>query len=187
MALAAAETISFNSGYPNVPVAINDTWLKRSYNFLNGVVTAVSLDTGKVVDVKILSQKCLYNFNSDVHSDECSASYIVNSRGMEVEEARALLLGLSRPSRRRTPQFGSRWITERTLLSVGSAIILNIWNAHEHIPVLKLGKRSHTLSRDSKKDALRDHLVRVGLLSGRTKIIRQFRDKPRRQLKRDST
>ncbi|GFW28546.1 hypothetical protein TNCV_4860951 [Trichonephila clavipes] len=83
MALAAAETI-FNNGY--VPVAINGTWLKISYIFLNGVVTAIGLDTGKVVDAKILSQKCLCNFNSDVHSNECSASYIENSWGMEVEE-----------------------------------------------------------------------------------------------------
>ncbi|GFV36282.1 uncharacterized protein TNCV_2233291 [Trichonephila clavipes] len=85
MALAAAETI-FNNGLPDVPVAINGTWLKISYRFLNGVVTAVSLDTGKVVDAKILSQKCLCNFNSDVHSNECSANYIENCKGMEVEE-----------------------------------------------------------------------------------------------------
>ncbi|GFS55291.1 uncharacterized protein TNCV_1626311 [Trichonephila clavipes] len=62
-------------------------WLSMvPYIFLNGVVTAVSLDTGKVVDAKILSQKCSCNFNSDVHSNECSASYIENSRGMEIEE-----------------------------------------------------------------------------------------------------
>ncbi|GFU63430.1 uncharacterized protein TNCV_44761 [Trichonephila clavipes] len=86
MALAAAEAILFNNGYPNVPVTINGTWLKRSHTFLNGVVTAVSLDTGKVVDAKILSQKCSCNFKSFVHSNEYSGNYIVNNRGMEVEE-----------------------------------------------------------------------------------------------------
>ncbi|GFT87885.1 hypothetical protein TNCV_799871 [Trichonephila clavipes] len=68
MALAAAETMPMG--------------LKISYIFLNGVVTAVSLDTGKVVDAKILSQKCLQR----LHNNECSASYIENSRGMEIEE-----------------------------------------------------------------------------------------------------
>ncbi|GFW03816.1 uncharacterized protein TNCV_2539271 [Trichonephila clavipes] len=45
MALAAAETLSFNNGNPNVPVAIDGTWQKRGH--INGVVTAVSVDTGK--------------------------------------------------------------------------------------------------------------------------------------------
>ncbi|GFT60288.1 uncharacterized protein TNCV_4970991 [Trichonephila clavipes] len=49
MALAAAETISFNNGGPNVPVAIVGTWEKRGQTYLNGVVmyTAISLDTGE--------------------------------------------------------------------------------------------------------------------------------------------
>ncbi|GFW22286.1 uncharacterized protein TNCV_1430401 [Trichonephila clavipes] len=48
MALAAAETLSFNNGNPNVPVAIDGTWQKRGHTSLNGVVMAVSVDTGKV-------------------------------------------------------------------------------------------------------------------------------------------
>ncbi|GFW65213.1 uncharacterized protein TNCV_394791 [Trichonephila clavipes] len=47
MALAAAETLSFNNGNPNVPVAIDGTWQKRGHTSLNGVVTAVRVDTGK--------------------------------------------------------------------------------------------------------------------------------------------
>ncbi|GFV18878.1 uncharacterized protein TNCV_4757631 [Trichonephila clavipes] len=57
MALAAAETLSFNNGNPNVPVAIDGTWQKRGHTSLNGVVTAVSVDSGKVVDAEILSRK----------------------------------------------------------------------------------------------------------------------------------
>ncbi|GFW03746.1 uncharacterized protein TNCV_2538571 [Trichonephila clavipes] len=91
MALAAAETLSFNNGGPNVPVAIDGTWQKKGgLIFLNVVVTAVSLDTEKVVDAEILSRKCSCNFNSNVLCDKCSANYVVNSRGMEVEEAHAL-------------------------------------------------------------------------------------------------
>ncbi|GFT44438.1 uncharacterized protein LOC100901629 [Trichonephila clavipes] len=58
MALAAAETLSFNN---------------------------VSVDTGKVVDAEILSRKCSCHFNGNLHSDECSAIYFGNSGGMEVE------------------------------------------------------------------------------------------------------
>ncbi|GFU81779.1 hypothetical protein TNCV_3086911 [Trichonephila clavipes] len=47
MALAAAETLSFNNGNPNVPVAIDGTWQKRGHTSLNGVVTAVSGTLGK--------------------------------------------------------------------------------------------------------------------------------------------
>ncbi|GFU63431.1 uncharacterized protein TNCV_44771 [Trichonephila clavipes] len=83
MALAAAETLSFNNGNPNVPVAIDGTWQK-------GVILlsmAVSVDTGKVIDAEILSRKCSCHFNGNLHSDECSANYFGNSGGMEVEGA----------------------------------------------------------------------------------------------------
>ncbi|GFU55050.1 uncharacterized protein TNCV_425571 [Trichonephila clavipes] len=86
MALAAAETLSFNNGNPNVPVAIDGTWQKRGHTSLNDVVTAVSVDTGKVVDAEILWRKCSCHFNSNLHSDECSANYLGNSGGMEVEK-----------------------------------------------------------------------------------------------------
>ncbi|GFX77790.1 uncharacterized protein TNCV_1107071 [Trichonephila clavipes] len=79
MALDAAETLSFNNGNPNVPVAIDGTWQKRGHTSLNGVVTAVSVDTGKVVDAEILSRKCSCHFNGNLHSDECSVNYFGNS------------------------------------------------------------------------------------------------------------
>ncbi|GFS78880.1 uncharacterized protein TNCV_4341481 [Trichonephila clavipes] len=91
MALAAAEKLSFNNGNPNVPVAIDGTWQKRDHTSLNGVVTAVSVDTGKVVDAEILSRKCSCHFNGNLHSDECSANYLGNSGGMEVEAYKAVL------------------------------------------------------------------------------------------------
>ncbi|GFW60917.1 uncharacterized protein TNCV_4871281 [Trichonephila clavipes] len=91
MALAAAETLSFNNGNPNVPVAIDGTWQKRGHTSLNCVVMAVSVDTGKVVDAEILSRKCSCHFNGNLHSDECSANYFGNSGGMEVEAYKAVL------------------------------------------------------------------------------------------------
>ncbi|GFY22477.1 uncharacterized protein TNCV_2177381 [Trichonephila clavipes] len=66
---------------------LDGTWQKRGHTSLNGVVTAVSVDTGKVVDAEILSRKCSCHFNGNLHSDECSANYFRNSGGMEVEDA----------------------------------------------------------------------------------------------------
>ncbi|GFW33169.1 uncharacterized protein TNCV_4699851 [Trichonephila clavipes] len=63
------------------------TWQKRGHTSLNGVVTAVSVDTGKVADAEILSRKCSCHFSGNLHSDECSANYFGNSGGMEVEGA----------------------------------------------------------------------------------------------------
>ncbi|GFY27465.1 uncharacterized protein TNCV_2070851 [Trichonephila clavipes] len=57
MALAAAETLSFNN---------------------------VSVDTGKVIDAEILSRKCSCHFNGNLHSDECSANYFGNSWKLKV-------------------------------------------------------------------------------------------------------
>ncbi|GFY31156.1 transposable element Tc3 transposase [Trichonephila clavipes] len=54
---------------------------KGSHTSRNGVVTGVRVDTGKA---EIPSRKCSCNFNANVHSDECSANYVGNNRGMEV-------------------------------------------------------------------------------------------------------
>ena len=39
-------------------VSIDGTWQKRGYSSHNGVVTAISLDTKKCLDVEVLSDKC---------------------------------------------------------------------------------------------------------------------------------
>ncbi|GFU88226.1 uncharacterized protein TNCV_846191 [Trichonephila clavipes] len=55
---AAKEAICENEGNKNIAVAVDGTWQKRGYTSLNGVVTVTSIDTGKVIDVDILSKYC---------------------------------------------------------------------------------------------------------------------------------
>ncbi|GFU63710.1 uncharacterized protein TNCV_1181751 [Trichonephila clavipes] len=55
---AAKEAICGNEGNKNIAVAVDGTWQKRGYTSLNGVVTVTSIDTGKVIDVDILSKYC---------------------------------------------------------------------------------------------------------------------------------
>ncbi|XP_028414795.1 uncharacterized protein LOC114537882 [Dendronephthya gigantea] len=39
-------------------ISCDDTWQRRGYSSLNGCVTAISMDTGKVVDVEVLCRFC---------------------------------------------------------------------------------------------------------------------------------
>ena len=42
----------------DVGVSVNGTWQRRGFSSNNGVVTAISIDTGKVVAVEIMSKTC---------------------------------------------------------------------------------------------------------------------------------
>ncbi|GFT74479.1 uncharacterized protein NPIL_49021, partial [Nephila pilipes] len=57
MQKATQEAILENGSNNNIAVAVDGTWQKRCYSSLNGVVT--SIDTGKVIDVEILSKYCM--------------------------------------------------------------------------------------------------------------------------------
>lgn len=52
------KAVSVNEGSRDTPIAVDGTWQKRGYKSLNGIVTATSFDTGKVVDMSILSKYC---------------------------------------------------------------------------------------------------------------------------------
>lgn len=56
---AVEEAISINDGNRDLAVALDGNWPKRGHTSLNGVVTATSFDTGKVIDVSIISKHCL--------------------------------------------------------------------------------------------------------------------------------
>lgn len=53
---AVEEAVVVNYGTCDIPVAIDGTWQKRGHTSLNGVVTATSFDTGKVIDVSVMSK-----------------------------------------------------------------------------------------------------------------------------------
>ncbi|GFW41505.1 uncharacterized protein TNCV_465931 [Trichonephila clavipes] len=39
-------------------VGVDGTWQKRGYSSLNGCVSAISVDSGKILDIEVLSQYC---------------------------------------------------------------------------------------------------------------------------------
>lgn len=55
---AAAEAVKENDGATDIANAFDGTWQRRGYSSLNGVVTATSFGTGKVLDVECLSKYC---------------------------------------------------------------------------------------------------------------------------------
>jgi hypothetical protein len=73
---AVEEAIQINDGIRDLSAGFDRTWQKRGHMPLNGVLTATSVDTGKVIDVAILSKYCYCkNKNDNVHEDGCKANY----------------------------------------------------------------------------------------------------------------
>ncbi|GFX32149.1 uncharacterized protein TNCV_1130811 [Trichonephila clavipes] len=83
---AAKKAICENEGNKNIAVAVDGTWQKRGYTSLNGVVTMTSIDTGKVIDVDILSKYCACK-NLPFHEKDCKRNYVGSSGAMEIQGA----------------------------------------------------------------------------------------------------
>lgn len=92
---AIAENIDENSAQPqcattNIAVAVDGTWQKRNgYSSKNGVVSATSVDTGKVLDIEILSKHCVCP-DKRHHDDDCKKNFDGSSGNMEVVGALAI-------------------------------------------------------------------------------------------------
>ncbi|GFY20721.1 uncharacterized protein TNCV_1119551 [Trichonephila clavipes] len=52
------EAVIENEHNKNIAIALDGTWQKRGHSSKNGVVTATSLDNGKVIDFEFLSKYC---------------------------------------------------------------------------------------------------------------------------------
>lgn len=86
MKKATEETIQENSGDKDIAAAFDGTWQKRGYASLNGVVTATSFDTGKVLDIEVLykyCQGCTKPQNKRGTHKSCVKNYEGPSSGME--------------------------------------------------------------------------------------------------------
>ncbi|GFT63374.1 uncharacterized protein TNCV_3696301 [Trichonephila clavipes] len=100
---AAKEAICENEGNKNIAVAVDGTWQKRGYTSLNGVVTVTSIDTGKVMDVDILSKYCACK-NLPFHEKDCKRNYVGSSGAMEIQ-------GVSKIFQRSLSLHNARYIT----------------------------------------------------------------------------
>ncbi|GFS98053.1 uncharacterized protein NPIL_433101 [Nephila pilipes] len=67
----------------DIAVAVDGSWQKRGFSSKNGVVTVTSVDTGKVIDVEILSKHCICP-NKTKHLQNCKRNFVGYSGKMEV-------------------------------------------------------------------------------------------------------
>ena len=78
-------------------ISLDDSWQRGGFSSHNGVVTAIAMDTGKVIDIEPMSRFCKacsleesikttnpreYNDWKDMHTD-CPISYRGSAPGME--------------------------------------------------------------------------------------------------------
>lgn len=52
---AAQETIELNDGNTDITALFDGSWQKRGNSSLDGIVSGISADNGKVLDIRILS------------------------------------------------------------------------------------------------------------------------------------
>ncbi|GFX00988.1 hypothetical protein TNCV_4579541 [Trichonephila clavipes] len=63
-------------GSRDIAIALDGSWQKGGYQSLNGIVTATSVDTEKIIDLEVFSKhcRCKTAFNS-AHEPSCTANY----------------------------------------------------------------------------------------------------------------
>ena len=54
----AAKEIKGEVDVIDTAVSVDGTWQRRGFTSLNGIVTAISVDTGKILDCEIMSRNC---------------------------------------------------------------------------------------------------------------------------------
>ena len=87
----------------NSSVSVDGSWAKRGFSSLYGIVTAISIDTGQILDAEVLVKYCKvcqywekykgsveYNRRMEEHRDECPINYEGSAASMEPAGALAL-------------------------------------------------------------------------------------------------
>lgn len=100
----AAEEVKKEDDTNDIAASFDGSWQKPGHSSLNGIVSAISISTGKVLDFEVKSKKCKgceahANMNKDSeeylswkldHSFECSTNHVGSSGSMEVAGVKAM-------------------------------------------------------------------------------------------------
>lgn len=81
------EAVLKNNGDRNISVSLDGSWQRRGHASKVGVVTAISLDNGKVLDFQSHSKYCFLCKNSNTECENCQANFEGVSGGMESDGA----------------------------------------------------------------------------------------------------
>ncbi|GBO38189.1 hypothetical protein AVEN_104490-1 [Araneus ventricosus] len=85
MLKAVEGAVSRNDNSLDITGVLNGTCQKRGHTSINGVITATSLDTGKVLDFECLCKYCFTCKNKSNDCKDCQKNYEGYSSGMESE------------------------------------------------------------------------------------------------------
>ncbi|GBM58555.1 hypothetical protein AVEN_255335-1 [Araneus ventricosus] len=80
---AAGEIRNADDPVPSVKcdVSVDGTWQRRGYSSLNGVVSAISILSGKVIDMEVMSQFCKYCGTKTLSSSFALKHQCANHKG----------------------------------------------------------------------------------------------------------
>lgn len=98
MIQATREAVIENDNCSDISIAFDGTWQKRGFRSKNGCCTITSIDTGKVLDVEVLTKFCSgctkidstsedYAQKVEAHQGKCLKNYEGSSGGMESASA----------------------------------------------------------------------------------------------------
>ncbi|GFW02913.1 integrase catalytic domain-containing protein [Trichonephila clavipes] len=63
-------------------ISVDGTWQRRGYTSMNGRVAAISVDTGKVLDIEVMSSYCPTSFKDD-------PDFVINLLNLSIEDRQA--------------------------------------------------------------------------------------------------
>ncbi|GFT50193.1 uncharacterized protein TNCV_3622481 [Trichonephila clavipes] len=82
---AALSEIKGSNSFTKWGISIDGTWQRRGYSSLNGCVSAISVDTGKILDIEVMTQYCHICAKGNCQSSKHVCSNYKGSAGnMEV-------------------------------------------------------------------------------------------------------
>ncbi|XP_037905784.1 uncharacterized protein LOC119648233 [Hermetia illucens] len=92
MVNAVNEAVETNDNCRDISVALDDTWQKRDHTSLNGVVSATSIDTCKIIVVALMSKFCHCSGKlKNKYDADCQANFIGSSGAMAVAGAKQII------------------------------------------------------------------------------------------------
>ena len=89
-----------SQGIVNIGVTVGGTWQRRGYTAINGVVVAMSIDSGKILGIEPLSRYCkscntmsrtlknnpqMFEEWKKIRQESCKVNYSGTAPAMEVE------------------------------------------------------------------------------------------------------
>ena len=77
------EPANNNNLVSDVGVSLGGTWQKRGFTSLNGAVAALSIDTGRVIDIDVMSRYCQGCINNKNSPHVCSINHDESAPKME--------------------------------------------------------------------------------------------------------